>query len=228
MIYLFKKLICTAAVIIISVIPVFAAENGIKISAGKEFTVLSAGENEDKLAEILGITEDELLDYCAENGIEYLAVNDDNTKQIKLSVKQTEFSSAVINFSNLSEENIVAVVPEIIGISNVKSEITEKNGQKFAKVSLSSSDSGGDYTVNQYITTANKKLYILSVYTAADKSSDYADDVFESFDSDDFNRFASKNNSYIYVIIGAIAVLVCICVYITITLIKDIKSDSEA
>lgn len=226
MIGLFKRLICIAAAIAVSALSVFADGTGIKINAGKEFTVLSSGENEKELASILGITENELIGYCRENSIEYLAVNRDNTKQIRLSVNQTEFSSAVINFSNLSDENIAAVVPDIVGVSNVKCETADKNGQKFAKVRLSSSDSGGDYTVSQYITAANKKLFILSVCTAADKDADYADEIFEGFDSGDFNHTKSTKNGYNGIIVGAIVILVVVCAFVTVTLIKDIRSDS--
>lgn len=226
MIGLFKRLICIAAAIAVSALSVFADGTGIKINAGKEFTVLSSGKNEKELAKILGITEDELIGYCRENSIEYLAVNRDNTKQIRLSVKQTEFSSAVINFSNLSDENIAAVVPDIVGVSNVKCETADKNGQKFAKVRLSSSDSGGDYTVSQYITAANKKLFILSVCTAADKDADYADEIFEGFDSGDFNHTKSTKNGYNGIIVGAIVILAVVCAFVTITLIRDIRSDS--
>lgn len=226
MIGLFKRLICIAAAIAVSALSVFADGTGIKINAGKEFTVLSSGKNEKELASILGITENELIGYCRENSIEYLAVNRDNTKQIRLSVNQTEFSSAVINFSNLSDENIAAVVPDIVGVSNVKCETADKNGQKFAKVRLSSSDSGGDYTVSQYITAANKKLFILSVCTAADKDADYADEIFEGFDSENFNHTKSTKNGYNGIIVGAIAVLVCVCAFVTVTLIRDIRSDS--
>ena len=225
MIGLFKRLICIAAAIAVSILSVFADGTGIKINAGKEFTVLSSGKNEKELASILGITENELIGYCRENSIEYLAVNRDNTKQIRLSVNQTEFSSAVINFSNLSDENIAAVVPDIVGVSNVKCETADKSGQKFAKVRLSSSDSGGDYTVSQYITAANKKLFILSVCTAADKDADYADEIFEGFDSGDFNHTKSTKNGYNGIIVGAIAVLVCVCAFVTVTLIRDIRSD---
>lgn len=226
MIGLFKRLICIAAAIAVSALSVFADGTGIKINAGKEFTVLSSGENEKELASILGITENELIGYCRENSIEYLAINRDNTKQIRLSVNQTEFSSAVINFSNLSDENIAAVVPDIVGVSNVKCETADKNGQKFAKVRLSSSDSGGDYTVSQYITAANKKLFILSVCTAADKDADYADEIFEGFDSGDFNHTKSTKNGYNGIIVGAIVILVVVCAFVTVTLIRDIRSDS--
>lgn len=226
MIGLFKRLICIAVAIAVSALSVFADGTGIKINAGKEFTVLSSGKNEKELASILGITENELIGYCRENSIEYLAVNRDNTKQIRLSVNQTEFSSAVINFSNLSDENIAAVVPDIVGVSNVKCETADKNGQKFAKVRLSSSDSGGDYTVSQYITAANKKLFILSVCTAADKDADYADEIFEGFDSGDFNHIKSTKNGYNGIIVGAIVILAVVCAFVTITLIRDIRSDS--
>lgn len=226
MIGLFKRLICIAAAIAVLALSVFAYGTGIKINAGKEFTVLSSGKNEKELASILGITENELIGYCRENSIEYLAVNRDNTKQIRLSVNQTEFSSAVINFSNLSDENIAAVVPDIVGVSNVKCETADKNGQKFAKVCMSSSDSGGEYTVCQYITAANKKLFILSVCTAADKDADYADEIFEGFDSGDFNHTKSTKNGYNGIIVGAIVILVVVCAFVTITLIRDIRSDS--
>lgn len=226
MIYVFKRLICLAFAFAAVTLTVFAAKTNVKIKVDKEFTVLSKGENEEELASILGITADELKEYCSENGIEYLAVNSDNTKQVKLSVQQTEFSSAAINFSNLSDENIEAVIPEIIGISNVKSEIKNKNGQKFAVIDLSSYDSGGDYTVNQYITVADKKLFVLSVYTSEGNDTGYADEIFESLYSGDFNRIKPTGNSYSYVIVGAIVILVGVCAFVTVTLIRDIRSDS--
>ena len=156
------------------------------IDPGKEFTVY--GEDSAKTAEILGFSESELEKQCADNNIRYLAVNENNTKQIRIIISQNDFTNSVINISGLSNDSIAALLPQIVGIEGVKGEIVTKNGQKFIKTELRSSDNGGDYILPEYITVAERKSFVLSFY-----NTDYADAVFESFDSASFAGESDEN-----------------------------------
>ena len=200
------------------VLPVSAAGK-ISIDAGDEFTVY--GEDSGKAAEILGMSETELDGYVSQNNIVYLAVNEDNTKQIRLTVDATAFSESTGNLSLLSDSEIEELIPDITGDSAVKGEIIENGGQKFVLSRVSSEDSGGGYTLARYFTVAGDNEYILSFYTSDGVSEDYIGEVFESFKSDDFYGENDKN-PYSYIVIAAIAVFSAGGLYIIYTLIRDL------
>lgn len=223
MINLFKKLICIVSALFIFSFSAVAATD-ITLNAGKDFLVYSQNGDNGKIAAALNIGDDELSSYISENGIKYFAINKDNTVQVKLSVSITEFSSGVSDLSNLSDDNIESLLPEITGIDNVRGDTVDKTGQKFAEIRLSSRDSGGDYTVTQFITVAQKKLYVLSVSVSADDDADYADKVFATLDSSDFNHVKTQKSYYGYVILGAVFLIAAVCVYVAVTLIRDIIS----
>lgn len=205
--------------------PVFAKTADIKITPPKGFYSYKSGQSAENTAKILGMTSDELKNYCSENGIVFIAVNEDNTKQIRVSVTESEFSSSIGNLTNLSDDKITALIPDITG--SVSGEITEKDGQRFIKTAEALSDSGGEYSVISYVTVAAKKDYILSFYTAAGTSTDYTGEVFDSFSSEDFYKEADEKSYFVYVIIAAIVLLALGSVYIIFTLVRDIKNDRE-
>ena len=171
--------------------------------------------------------EAQLEGYCTENGIIYFAANSDNTKQIRISVGESEFSGSVINLSNLSDDKITALMPDITGSREIRGDIVEKEGQKFVKTQISTSDSGGEYTVIQYITVAAKRDYVLSFYTAGSEDTDYTETLFKTYKSDDFNSKISEKNSYGYIILGAVILLCLVSAYIIFTLIRDIKNEGN-
>ena len=205
--------------------PVFAKTADIKITPPKGFYSYKSGQSAENTAKILGMTSDELKNYCSENGIVFIAVNEDNTKQIRVSVTESEFSSSIGNLTNLSDDKITALIPDITG--SVSGEITEKDGQRFIKTAEALSDSGGEYSVISYVTVTAKKDYILSFYTAAGTSTDYVGEVFDSFSSEDFYKEADEKSYFVYVIIAAIVLLALGSVYIIFTLVRDIKNDRE-
>lgn len=205
--------------------PVFAKTADIKITPPKGFYSYKSGQSAENTAKILGMTSDELKNYCSENGIVFIAVNENNTKQIMVSVTESEFSSSIGNLTNLSDDKITALIPDITG--SVSGEITEKDGQRFIKTAEALSDSGGEYSVISYVTVAAKKDYILSFYTAAGTSTDYVGEVFDSFSSEDFYKEADEKSYFVYVIIAAIVLLALGSVYIIFTLVRDIKNDRE-
>lgn len=206
-------------------VPAFAATGEIKITAPKDFYSYKSGQSAESTAKILGMTEEELKSYCNDNGIVFIAVNKDNTEQIRVSVTQSAFSSSIGNLTNLSEDKITALIPDITGA--VGGELTEKNGQRFIKTAESLSDSGGEYSVINYVTVAAKKDYVLSFYTASGTSTDYTEEVFDSFSSEDFYKEAGEKSRFSYVIIAAIVLLALGSAYIIFTLVRDIKNDRK-
>lgn len=215
---MFRKIFCAAAALILLIIPVSAAGK-ISLKAGDEFTVY--GEDSGKAAEILGMSETELDGYVSQNNIVYLAVNDDNTKQIRLTVAATAFSESTGNLSLLSDSEIKKLIPDITGDSAVKGEIIENGTQKFVLSKVSSEDSGGGYTLARYFTVAGDNEYILSFYTSQGVSEDYIKSVFESLDSDDFYAEEDKN-PYSYIVIAALVLLSAGALFIIYTIIRDL------
>ena len=204
--------------LILLMIPVSAAGR-ISLKAGDEFSVY--GQDSKKAAEILGMSEAELNEYTRQNNIVYLAVNDDNTKQIRLTVAATAFSESTGNLSLLSDSEIKELIPDITGDSAIKGEITENDSQKFVVSRVSSEDSGGGYTLERYFTVAGDNEYILSFYTSQGVSEDYIKSVFESLDTDDF--YTEKDKSpYSYIVIAAIAVFSAGALFIIYTIIRDL------
>ena len=215
---MFRKIFCAATALILLMIPVSAAGR-ISLKAGDEFSVY--GQDSGKAAEILGMSEAELNEYVSQNNIVYLAVNDDNTKQIRLTVAATAFSESTGNLSLLSDSEIKELIPDITGDSAVKGEIIENGTQKFVLSKVSSEDSGGGYTLARYFTVAGDNEYILSFYTSQGVSEDYIKSVFESLDSDDFYTGKDKN-PYSYIVIAALVLLSAGGLFIIYTIIRDL------
>ena len=218
-----KKIICTAAAVLLFAVTVFAESGGIKITAPEKFYSYESGKSAAETAKILGMTDTELESYCAENGIKYIAVNEDNSKQIRLAVAESSFSASIGNLTNLTEDKITALIPDITGAK--RGEIIDKDGQSFIKTAESASDSGGGFTVISYVTVAAKKDYVLSFYTSSGTDTKYAEEVFKSYWSEDFYMQKSEKSPFRYVIFAAIVLLAAGSVYIIFTLVRDIKND---
>ncbi len=185
------------------------------------------GEQTDKLSEILLMDKETLDKYCVENGVQYLAVNVDNTKQIKVTASVTDFSIRVINISGLSNDSIIALIPDITGIDSAKGEVINKNGQKFLKTQFKTNDSGGEYILTQYFTVANKSTVVLSFYTKVGIDTDYIEKTFESFNSPLFieNTDDDTTTPYGLILLVAAGIFAAACVLILITIIRDVKKE---
>ncbi len=222
MISLFKRFISA----VIAAICLFAvnvcAESVITVNPGDEFYVY--GRQNAEIAEISGISENELSDYCFKNNIEYLAVNKDNSKQIRVSVKNNDFTNSVINISGLSDDSISSLLPQIIGIEGVRGEIINRNGQKFIKTELRSADNGGDYILTEFITVADKKSYVLSFYTDAKKDTGYTDAVFETYIAKVFiNEKNEAQNGFVFIVPVLTVIFVLAFLFVLITVIIDFR-----
>lgn len=222
---LFKKIICTVMFIFLLSLNVLAGTD-VNISVGKDYTVYRDGENTAKIASTVGMSADEFKDYCDKNSIIYFAATKDNSAQIKISAGTTSFSSSIVNLSLLGDDKITSLLPDITGSPDIRGEIVNNKGQKFVKTYISTSDSGGEYTVTQYITVANRKEYVLSLY-APGAESEFDEKIFESFTADDFIKEEPSKSYYKYIILGAIALLIIGSVYIIFTIVRDIKNSPK-
>ena len=217
-----KRVTALVFAVLMFSLAVSAAE--ITENPGKEFYVYGEKETNEKIAEILEETVDTLNNYCHNNGIIYLAVNEKNTKQIRLTENSTAFSQSVGELSNLSNDKITALAPEIAG-TGFHTETVENGGRKFIKATALSQDSGGKFTLIQYITVTAKKEYVLSFYTAAGDGTDYTEQVFSALSFGENTVPKSEKKPYGYVFLALTVIFVLFGAYIVYTLIRDIKAD---
>ena len=186
----------------------------------------------EKVAEILGMKQSELTDYCTDNSILYLAVDSNNSRQIRVSVSDNKFSNNIVNISQLTDDKIISLAPDIAGIEGVRGDVVKLGGQKFLKVQLKSQDSGGEYILTQYITVTQEKNFILSFYNNSDVNTDYIDSVFtslsstmiEDFENESDGEEKEKNDIFLVIIpIAAIAFLL-ICIGLGVSIIMTVVS----
>ncbi len=148
------------------------------IDIGNEFYLY--GRDNKEVSKILEISQSEIENYCQQNGITLLAVNHDNTKQIRQITVQNDFSKKIGNLAVLSNDEILKLTYDLCRVENARGKVLEKNGFKYLKLELKSVDSGGDYILTQYITVTDKNMVTLSFYTDASLSTDYCDEIFNS------------------------------------------------
>ncbi len=198
-----------------------------QITPDKEFIIYSA--DPEGVAKALNTDTASLEKKVEEQNIIYLAVNKKNTKQIKLTCTETEFSKTVGNLSNLSDSSIKSLLPDITGRESVKGKLVLKNNQKYVNINLLSEDDG--YILTQYFTVKDKKLYTLSFYTDKNVSTDYIKTAFSTTTETD-DRVANINSvpkSFkIAVICGTIIfglAFVAVLISIILDLIKSKKRD---
>ena len=166
--------------------------------------------------------------YCAENNVFYLAVNEDNTKQVKITVNENEFSNGVINLSNLSDDKILRLAEEISGVDNINGDVVNLRGQKFLKIELASNDSGGEYILTQYITACEKKSVIISFYTDSSFDTEYVREIFDSINSPMFIIQESATLKAFSAAIPWVTIaFVLICVALGGSIIIDIKQQKN-
>ncbi len=186
----------------------------VTVSADEEFFVY--GKNNSEISEALGLTQNELKDYCDKNKITYFAVNRENTKQIKKTEFTDKFSQKAVDLSVLGDNEILKLSGEISGFSKASGEIVKHNGFKLLKLRLESEDGGGKYILTQYITVKNAKKIILTFYTAKGEGEEYIDRIFRE-------QFKEKTDYKPFIIISVV-VFAFIAIVVAVFIIKDLKS----
>lgn len=206
-----KILICVIALMVMLISVVSALE------IGDEFYLY--GKDNPKIAQSLSMTDSELKKYCAENGITLLAVNKDNTKQIREITTTNDFSKTVKNLAVLSDSEIEKLAPDLCGIENAKGKVIEKNTYKYLKIEVKGKDSGGEYILTRYITVKNSEIISLNFYTSANLSTDYCDEIFNS-------QFKSTGGLKAVVIV-LLALLFGVVATLSVMIVRDLNKPKE-
>lgn len=173
------------------------------------------GRDDKRLAATLDMTEEEVKAYCTENNIAVLAVNKDNTKQIREIVRETEFSKTVKNLAVLKNDEILDLTYQLCGIENAKGKVIEKDAYKYLKIEVRGKDSGGEYILTQYITVKNSKTVTLSFYTSNGEDTSYTDKIFNS-------QFSNLKATKGWVTI-ALALMLGLCAVLSVMIVRDLK-----
>lgn len=203
-----KKLLISVVVLCVMLTTVVSA-----VDIGSDFYLY--GRDDNKLAAVLNMTEDEVKSYCEQNNINLLAVNKDNTKQIREIIRETEFSKTVKNLAVLKDDEILSLTYQLCGIDNAKGKVIEKATYKYLKIEVKGKDSGGEYILTQYITVKNSKTVTLSFYTSNGEDTGYTDKIFNSQFRD-----ISKTKGWLT---AALALLLGVAVTLSFMIIRDLK-----
>lgn len=172
--------VITALMLLFS-LTVSAASYEYNISPGEDFTCVSYGDDMTDIAQKLNMTADELNAYFNKNGLLYLAVSDDTSTQIRLSAFTDNFSSTVCDISHLNEEQLNEFMNSISDNVETGCTITDNNGRKYVTVTNTLNDSGGVYTVTQYVTICDSKTFYLSCYNNGTETSEQVKNIFNNF-----------------------------------------------
>ena len=222
-----KIITIVAAVLLLLNLNVSAANFEYTLSPGDNFTSATYGDDLSEIAEKLGMTTDKLNSYFSKNGLLYLAVSDDAKTQIRLSAFTDNFSSAVGDISNLDQEGLQEFKNSVSEDSENTFYTQSNNGRKFIATKSTMQDSGGIYTVTQYITVCDSQIFYLSCYNEGEETATEVQSVFENFKRNSIEP-QSSSNVLNFIIIPGIVIFSVIAVVMIIGIIKSIKKQSVA
>ena len=221
----FRVLFCVITMLFVLSVAYVSAEDygdfSLQLPEGYKSSLKS--ESKSEIADIVGIEEKEIENYFSDGKLEFLAVDDDNTSQIKLSVLEDDFSKKIISFNNLDNERLLGLANSFFTGSyesvSKNTVVVNNNGNKYLKYKEKLEDSGGEYTVTQFITVCGSKTYRLSVsYTEKDG---------ENLDTQIFKTFKIKEKDQVDILIKTVLIIAVLVfsVIIVSTVISIYKND---
>lgn len=191
------------------------------ISPGEDFTCISYGDDMTDIAQKLNMTADELNAYFNKNGLLYLAVSDDTSTQIRLSAFTDNFSSTVCDISHLNEEQLNEFMNSISDNIETGCTITDNNGRKYVTVTNTLNDSGGVYTVTQYVTICDSKTFYLSCYNNGTETSEQVKNIFNNFSLNSVTTEKGGFDIKFVFIVAGILLFLGLAVVTVISIIKN-------
>lgn len=212
----------TAAVLLFCLavlgISVSAASREYDIILDDGFTVGYADGNLDGVSGIIGKPSDELRSYCESNGVLFIAVNPDNSIQIRLSAFKSEFSVKAGDIRALDSEGLSLFAESLS--SGADYTVLETENTAFLKFTAVLSDSGGDYVSTQYVTLSGGKVYQLSCYNSGNAEAPCVTAAAESFSVVTDTASDLRQKLLFAAVLLALAGVITVMV---IGIIKDIK-----
>ena len=212
----YRYLIAIIAILAVFSIAVGAVGYEYTIKANDNFVTAELTDDInalDAVAQKLNMDTTKLHDYFKQNGLIYLAVSADKQTQVKISAFSDNFSTKVADISYLDEAGLTAFASAISEEDDSPAQLVENNGRKYLCVKDTLSDSGGVYTVTQYITICNNKTFYFAGYNPGENTSSEIDTIFKSFHLQETNNSNNDTNKYFIwincgvVLFGAVAII---------------------
>jgi hypothetical protein len=160
----------------------------------------------------------EIKYYLSQNNITCLAINGDNTKQIKRSEITDAFSQKVVDFSVLEDSEILNLANQISGFENSKGQVVTVGDIKLLKTEVKTKDSGGEYVLTQFVTVKGGKKITLSFFTAGDGDRAYIETVLKE-------QFPKEKDFTPFLIGGTVALSIAILVVIVLIILEFRKKE---
>lgn len=225
-----KILLCfLVAILVLGSLFVSAEDYGafsINLPNGYKYALKS--EKKSELADIVGVSENELESYFDKGKLELLAVNGDNTSQIKLSVLEDDFSKKIVSFNNLTDDRILLLANSFFSGSyedvTENAKVIKKQNSKYLKYSERLNDSGGEYTVTQFITVYDGKTYRFSVSYTEKQGNDFGDKVFKDFKLKEKDEISPLLKT---VLIFGVLVFSALIIFAAVGIFKSYKKDES-
>lgn len=224
-----KYRILTVIIVLLTILNMNVSALGYEysITPSDNFTFAKQGDDLTKIAKKLNMTTDDLNKYFSDNKLIYLAVSDDVKSQIKISVTEDEFSKKVNDISLLDDNALNNFAKSLSSDSS----IVTNNDRKFVLVNDTHKDSGGIYTVTQYITICDGKTFYFIGYNDGKDISKEMTSVFKTFTLNQQQSGSADNNVFSIVIIIGIVVFGMVAIIMVIGIIrlkiKDYKESKD-
>lgn len=224
-----KYRILTVIIVLLTILNMNVSALGYEysITPSDNFTFAKQGDDLTKIAKKLNMTTDDLNKYFSDNKLIYLAVSDDVKSQIKISVTEDEFSKKVNDISLLDDNALNNFAKSLSSDSS----IVTNNDRKFVLVNDTHKDSGGIYTVTQYITICDGKTFYFIGYNDGKDISKEMTSVFKTFTLNQQQSGSADNNVFSIVIIIGIVVFGLVAIIMVIGIIrlkiKDYKESKD-
>jgi hypothetical protein len=204
-----KKIICLICALLLCC--------SVTVLADSEFLVY--GEDDiDIFCQAFDMDAGEIKYYLSQNNITYLAINGDNTKQIKRNEITDAFSQKVVDFSVLEDSEILNLANQISGFENSKGQVVTVGDIKLLKTEVKTKDSGGEYVLTQFVTVKGGKKITLSFFTAGDGDRAYIETVLKE-------QFPKEKDFTPFLIGGTVALSIAILVVIVLIILEFRKKE---
>ena len=224
-----KYRILTVIIVLLTILNMNVSALGYEysITPSDNFTFVKQGDDLTQIAKKLNMTTDDLNKYFSDNKLIYLAVSDDVKSQIKISVTEDEFSKKINDISLLDDNALNNFAKSLSSDSS----IVTNNDRKFVLVNDTHKDSGGIYTVTQYITICDGKTFYFIGYNDGKDISKEITSVFKTFTLNQQQSGSADNNVFSIVIIIGIVVFGLVAIIMVIGIIrlkiKDYKESKD-
>ena len=224
-----KYRILTVIIVLLTILNMTVSALGYEysITPSDNFTFAKQGDDLTQIAKKLNMTTDDLNKYFSDNKLIYLAVSDDVKSQIKISVTEDEFSKKINDISLLDDNALNNFAKSLSSDSS----IVTNNDRKFVLVNDTHKDSGGIYTVTQYITICDGKTFYFIGYNDGKDISKEITSVFKTFTLNQQQSGSADNNVFSIVIIIGIVVFGLVAIIMVIGIIrlkiKDYKESKD-